>query len=96
MNRVRKHIPLVPVAFVFAANGKRLTRRPARNQINAIFPFLKLHASNILVEKMEVSAHRTMPVFRKGIAAIFVPFDYGNWFESGLVQSKRKPATPSK
>src|SRR4051812_8680237 len=38
VNGVRKHVTFVTVALMLAADGKRLARRPAGNQFDAVLP----------------------------------------------------------
>ena len=51
MNCMWKHVTLVTLAFVLAADGKWLTGWASRNQFDAISPLVKLDMADIVVEQ---------------------------------------------
>lgn len=81
---------------MFSTNGKGLARRPAGNQLDAVLPFAELDMTHVLVEQAEMMAHRTMPVFGKGLARVLIALNQGDRLKARFVQSERQSASTGK
>jgi hypothetical protein len=90
---------MIHVSGMFAAERKRLARRPAANEINIAGIRAKLNLTHIALHWFRPICDRGVPanpVLSDGVATPPVPFDYKIGLESGCGQAEPESASTRK
>ena len=93
-DRLRKHVPRVVVGAMLAAEGERLARRPAGDQVQPILERREIHAPHVPLDQRPV-AHHGVPkrlVLAHGDAAVVIPLHHRLRVEPRPVQPDAQAA----